>query len=142
MKDCAHELTEVWTDIFNISLSQAVVPVCLKTSTIIPVPKSAAVKSMNEKKKNRPVALTPLTMKRLECLVMVHVRNNNDINVDPHQYAYRKNRSTLDAVSSVIHSALKHLESGDSYVRLLFLDFSSALNTIIPQTLANKLLLL
>ena len=73
---------------------------------------------------------------------MVHIRNNTDINIDPHQYAYRKNRSTSDTVLSVIHTALTHLESGDSYVRLLFLDFSSAFNTIISQTLANKLLLL
>lgn len=62
--------------------------------------------------------------------------------VQQHQYAYRKNHSISDAVSSVIHSALTHLESGDSYIRLLFLDFSSAFNTIIPQTLANKRLLL
>ncbi|KAF7643373.1 hypothetical protein LDENG_00240390, partial [Lucifuga dentata] len=38
--------------------------------------------------------------------------------------------------------ALTHLESRDSYVRLLFLDFSLAFNTIIPQTLVSKLLLL
>lgn len=48
----------------------------------------------------------------------------------------------LITVSSVIHSALSHLETRDSYVRQLFLDFSSAFNTIIPQTLVNKLLLL
>ena len=139
LRGCAYELTEVWTDIFNISLSQAVVPVCLKTSTIIPVPKSAAAKSMND---FRPVALTPIIMKCFEQLVMVHIRNNIAANVDPHQYAYRKSRSTSDAVSSVIHTALTHLEKENSYVRLLFLDFSSAFNTIIPQTLANKLLLL
>lgn len=39
-------------------------------------------------------------------------------------------------------TALTHLESRDSYVKLLFLDFSSAFNTIIPQTLANKLQML
>ena len=39
-------------------------------------------------------------------------------------------------------SALTHLESRDTYTRLLFLDFSSAFNTIIRQTLVNQLLLL
>lgn len=53
LKDCAHELAEVLTDIFNTSLSQAVVPVCLKTSTILPVPKSSAMMCMND---YRPVA--------------------------------------------------------------------------------------
>lgn len=47
MKGCAEELTEVWNKIFNVSLSQAVMPVCLKTSTISPVPKSTAVTGMN-----------------------------------------------------------------------------------------------
>ncbi|KAI4876824.1 hypothetical protein NFI96_006328, partial [Prochilodus magdalenae] len=62
-----------------------------------------------------------------------------DVTVDPHQYAYRKNRSTDDAISSVVHSALTHLEQKNSYVRMLFVDFTSAFNTMIPQTLTNKL---
>ncbi len=39
LRDCAAQLTDVLTDIFNTSLSQAVVPTCLKSTTIIPVPK-------------------------------------------------------------------------------------------------------
>ncbi len=39
LKDCAEQLTDVLTDIFNTSLSQAVTPTCLKSTTIIPVPK-------------------------------------------------------------------------------------------------------
>ncbi len=41
-----------------------------------------------------------------------------------------------------LHLALTHLENKDSYVRMLFIDFSSAFNTIIPQQLINKLNLL
>ncbi len=37
------------------------------------------------------------------------------------------------------HLAFTHLETRDFYARLLFLDFSSAFDTIIPQTLVNKL---
>ncbi len=40
LRDCAVELTDVFTDIFNISLSQAVVPTCFKATTIIPVRRS------------------------------------------------------------------------------------------------------
>ncbi len=47
-----------------------------------------------------------------------------------------------DAISSTLHLALTHLENKDSYVRMLFIDFSSAFNTIIPQQLINKLNLL
>lgn len=102
-------------------------------------PKSSAVTCMND---YRPVALTPIIMKCFEWLVMAHMNDTIDINVDPHQNADWENQSASDAVSSVIHSTLTHLESKDIYVRLLFLDFSSAFNTMVPQTLVNKLLLL
>lgn len=89
----------------------------------------------------RPVCVTLTVMKYLEQLLLAHIKNSVDITVDPHQYAYRKKKSVSDAVSAVIHSALTHLEGQDTYVRLLFLD-CSAFNSIIPQTLAYKLLLL
>lgn len=132
LRDCAHQLTEGLTDIFNTSLKQATVPSCLKTATMIPVPKTPTATGLND---YRPVALTPIVIKWFERLVMAHVRDSIDVTVDPHQYVYRKNRSTEDAVSSVVHTTLAHLENKDSYVRLLFVDFASAFNTIKPQTL-------
>ncbi|KAK0136949.1 hypothetical protein N1851_026882 [Merluccius polli] len=39
LKECADQLAGVLTDIFNISLYQAVVPSCFKTVKIVPVPK-------------------------------------------------------------------------------------------------------
>ncbi|KAI3352553.1 hypothetical protein L3Q82_005498 [Scortum barcoo] len=86
LKGCAYQLTEVLTDIFNTSLQQAV-PTCLKTATIIP--KTPTVTGLND---YRPVALTPIVMKCFERLVMAHIKDCIDITVDPHQYAYRKNR--------------------------------------------------
>ncbi len=45
-----------------------------------------------------------------------------------------------DSISSTLHLALTHLENKDSYVRMLFIDFSPALfNKIIPQQPINKL---
>ncbi len=58
---------------------------------------------------------------------------------DPFQFAYRPNRSTENAISSVLHLSLAHLEKKNTYVRMLFVDFSSAFNTIIPQHLVSKL---
>lgn len=52
--------------------------------------------------------------------------------IDPHQYAYKKNRSNADAVSTIVHLALTHNESKDTYVRLLFLDFNATFNTNHP----------
>ncbi|XP_029934293.1 protein NLRC3-like [Myripristis murdjan] len=136
LRDYTHQLSEVLADIFNTSLSLSSVPTCLRTATIVPVPKCSTVTGLND---YRPIALTLVVMKCFERLVMTHIKDSIDITVDPHQYAYRKNRSTDDAISSVVHTALTHLESRNSYARLLFLDFSSAFNTIIPQTLVQKL---
>ena len=135
-KACAAELTEVTTDIFNTSLSQAVVPTCFKEATIIPIPKKPSPSCFND---YRPVALTPIIMKCFERLVMQHIKDLLPPTLDPFQFAYRANRSTDDAISTVLHSALTHLDTKDSYVRLLFIDFSSAFNTIIPQQLIQKL---
>ncbi len=50
------------------------------------------------------------------------------------------NRSTDDAISQVPHSSLTHIDSKNgNYVRLLFIDFSSTFNTIVPIKLAVKL---
>ncbi|KAK3518729.1 hypothetical protein QTP70_010081 [Hemibagrus guttatus] len=41
-RTCADQLAHVFTDIFNLLLAQATVPTCLKTTTIIPVPKHSS----------------------------------------------------------------------------------------------------
>ncbi len=136
LRDCAVELTDVFTDIFNISLSQAVVPTCFKATTIIPVPKKSSPSCFND---YRPVAHTPILMKCFERLVMHHIKSVLPPFLDPFQFAYRSNRSTDDAIGTALHPALTHLDKKDLYVRMLFIDFSSAFNTIIPQQLTHKL---
>ncbi len=59
--------------------------------------------------------------------------------LDPLQFAYRSNRSTDDAIAFTLHTALSHLENKNAYVRMLFVDYSSAFNTIVPATLVAKL---
>ncbi len=58
--------------------------------------------------------------------------------LDPLQFTYRSNRSTDDAIAFTLHTALSHLEN-NNYVRMLFMDYSSAFNTIVPATLVAKL---
>ena len=58
---------------------------------------------------------------------------------DPFQFAYKANRSTDDAISTALHTALSHLEHPGTSVRMLFVDYCSAFNTIIPDILVCKL---
>ena len=50
--------------------------------------------------------------------------------LDPHQYTFRTNRSTEDAVPTALHSLITHPEIKNSYIRMLFVDFSSAFNAV------------
>lgn len=121
----------MFTEIFNRSLSQCIVPHCLKSSVTVPVPKKSSINSLND---YRPVALTPIIMKCFEKLVRGYIISCLPPSLDPHQFAYRANRSTEDAIATALH-----LEKQGSYARLLFVDFSSAFNTILPDRLVTKL---
>lgn len=59
--------------------------------------------------------------------------------LDPYQFAYKDKRGTADALCTTSHLILKHLENTKAYARLLFIDFSSAFNTIVPHILLQNL---
>ncbi|KAK3507147.1 hypothetical protein QTP70_008621 [Hemibagrus guttatus] len=63
LRACADQLAPVFTEIFNLSLIQLVIPTCLKESISVPVPKKTHPPSLND---YRPVALTSVVMKCLE----------------------------------------------------------------------------
>ena len=126
----------MFLDIFNRSLLLASVPLCLNSSIVVPVPIKSAVTCLND---YRPVALTPVIMKCFERLVLKYIKDVIPAGLDSHQFAYRGNRSTEDAVSIALHGALTHLEHPNTMSGCLFIDFSSAFNTIIPNKLTLKL---
>ena len=77
-------------------------------------------------------------MKCFERLVMAHINTIIPETLDPHQFAYRPNRSTDEAISIALHAALSHLDKRSTYVRMLFIDYSSAFNTIVPSKLITN----
>lgn len=85
LKDCACQLSEVMSGIFNISLSQAIVPTCLKTSTIFPdgpsvvsqwQPSRCTHTSNNEN-------IWEVGWFSLECLQVEPLYNQRNISCDP-----------------------------------------------------------
>jgi hypothetical protein len=131
-----HALTSVFSDIFNLSLTESVIPTCFKQTNIVPVPKNTKVTCLND---YRPIALTAVAMKCFERLVMAHINNIILETLDPLQFAYRPNRSTDDAISIACHTALSHMDKRNTYVRMLFIDYSSAFNIIVPSKLITEL---
>ncbi len=147
LRACAFQLAGVFTDIFNLSPSLSVVPSCFKKSIIVPLPKKKKITCLNDW---RPIALTPIFSKCFEKLVRVrearlkllklvrdYICSVLPASLDPLQFAYRSNHS--DAIAFTLHTALSHLENKNTYVRMLFVDYSSAFNTIVPATLVAKL---
>jgi hypothetical protein len=53
-----------------MSLSESIIPTCFKQTAIIPVAKNIKVTCLND---YRPVALTSVSMKCFERLVMAHI---------------------------------------------------------------------
>ncbi len=87
----------------------------------------------------RPVALTPIFSSVLRSLS----ENTSALCCLLHWTHYNLhtavNRSTDDAIAFTMHTALSHLENKNTYVRMLFVDYSSAFYTIVPATLVAKL---
>ncbi|KAK1788819.1 hypothetical protein P4O66_002629 [Electrophorus voltai] len=79
-------------------------------------------------------------MKCFEKLVRDFITSSLPTSMDPLQFAYRHNRSTDDAIAHLLHTTLTHLDKRrGNYVKMLFVDYSSAFNTIIPSLLTTKL---
>ena len=134
---CSSQLAPVFKELFNRSLRLGVVPHGWKFSTIIPVPKDQLPKVKNDL---RPVALTDLVFKNLERLVCKPLKAETAPHNDPNQFAYSDRLGVEDASLTLLHHVYSHLDREHAAIRIVFIDFSSAFNTISPALLAKKLI--
>lgn len=86
----------------------------------------------------RPTALTSVVINCLEKSLVSLLRSDIDPLEDPLQFAYRHSKGTDDAVNSISHLILKHLEDSEAYARQLFVDFTSAFNMVQPHLMIQK----
>lgn len=112
LRGCVDQQTEVFTSIFNLALSTCTDPKCFKSATIVPIPKKPSVSSLND---YRLDALTSTVMKHFERLVLKHIKSSLPLILYQHQFTYRANRSTGDAINTDLHTVLTHLEQPGSY---------------------------
>ena len=134
LKTLADCLAQPLCTLFNNSLNSVTVPKIWKTADIIPLAKS---KQATEARDFRPIALTPVIAKCLEKLIAPHIASSI---TDSTQFAYKRSRSTDDALSLMLDNITKHIDkSAKNYVRALFIDFSSAFNTIDTTRLVEKM---
>jgi len=131
-----HNSSPLFLLVFSAVLYNSLSCLCVKSSIMIPVLKKSKMTTLND---YRLVALTSVVMKVFEHLVLKHLKAITTCKLDPLQFAYRENRSVDDVVALVLHFVLQHLEFSNRYARILFSDFSSALNTIVPQKRCYKI---
>ena len=108
-----------------------------KTCTIIPVPKKRSSSQLND---YRPVALTSVAFKCAEKIVLKHLRSVTAGRQDPMQFAYLKDRNTEDTILTLLHKLYQHLDRPKTFAGVIFVDFSTAFNTMQPHLLIEKLL--
>ncbi len=137
LKFCAKELRSVFHCILNMSLRVQHVPSVWKDAVVVPVLKLGCPKMLNDL---RPVALTLVVMNIFERFVKDEILRSTESLLDPMQFAYRPKRGVEDATVTLLHLLIRHLEGKGSLARVLFVDFSSAFNTIQPHVLIGRLL--
>ena len=117
---------------FQQPLHCQTVPGIWKESEIRPIPKGR--NTPTAAKYLRPIALTSVLVKVMERMVLQHM--SETLQADETQYAYRAHRGTMDAILDLTDSIIQHNgRSSGNYTRCLFVDFSSAFNTVIPNSL-------
>ncbi|KAK3564556.1 hypothetical protein QTP86_022798, partial [Hemibagrus guttatus] len=107
-------------------------------TTIVPVPKKSTVSCLND---CHPVALTPIMMKCFERLIMRHMKTQLPPHWTPCSLCIVLTAPRM-MPSPQPFICPSHTWTIRTHVRMLFIDFSSAFNTIIPQHLIEKLSLL
>ena len=80
----------------------------------------------------RPIAVTPIQARSFDKIALKRIQELLENQEDPHQYAYKTNFSTIDALLVTIDFIYKTLDKDTgSLVKAVFLDYSSAFNTIL-----------
>ncbi|KAI4900458.1 hypothetical protein NFI96_007344 [Prochilodus magdalenae] len=117
LKLCGEQLCGILQHIFNLSCSQARVPVRWKTSCVVPVPKKKHPVELND---YQPVALTSHLMKTLERLMLGHMKPLVRAAMYPLQFAYQDAIGVDGAVIYLMDKVHFHLYTAGSAVRIIF----------------------
>ncbi|KAG1673584.1 Anoctamin-7 [Nymphon striatum] len=136
LKIFKHQLHNPVRFILNKCLCLGKIPQSWKKVKIIPIPKGGR-KTIKEVADARPIGLTSSFLKLLEHYLKQFVNVLVSDQLDSNQFAYKEHRGTQDAIALLINQTQCFLDEKDTIVRILFLDFSSAFNTVSRQELLD-----
>lgn len=124
--------------IFNLSLSESVVPDQFKKAIISPIPK---IKKPALCADYRPISLTPIVARMLEKYVVrtfLYPAILESLPTYSDQFGFIPSGSTDSALIAILHHVTQLL-TVNRYVRVIGLDFSKAFDTVRHSTIANNL---
>ncbi|CAM1296400.1 Uncharacterised protein r2_g572 [Pycnogonum litorale] len=134
---CRLSLTNPIKCIFNQCINQSAIPEIWKNIKVTPIRKTNSFKITNPNQV-RPIGQTSALLKLFEYFLkdnLKHISNS----VMNNQFAYQECISTADAIGLLTGTCSKYLDATNSSVRILFLDYSSAFNTVCRQTIIDKI---
>ena len=137
VKDCKHVLIEPLVYIYNLSLSNGVVPQTLKIAKVIPLFKKGDVSEMSN---YRPISLLSVFNKLLEKIVYKRVYSfltKNNLLYE-YQFGFREKHSTSLALMDVVDYCYKTLDEGNKMLGIFF-DLQKAFDTCDHDILLEKL---
>ncbi|KAK3514991.1 hypothetical protein QTP70_003266 [Hemibagrus guttatus] len=76
----------------------------------------------------------------MERVLLHHMRPQVRHALDPLKFAYQERVGVGDTITYMLHNSPSHLNSSNGAVRITFVDFSSAFNTIQLLLLRDKLI--
>ena len=137
LKGTALSIAPSLAKLFNISISQGHFPACWKTSSVVPIPKSA---SYSEATNYRPISLLSIVSKMLERHFHQYITNHlNECHpLSNKQWGFQSGKSTITALLSVTHDWFQALEAGQE-VCSIFFDLRKAFDSVPHRPLVDKL---
>ena len=133
--------SKVITHLFNLSISQSLVPLQWKTAIIHPIPK---IPNPTLPSDFRPISVVPILSRMLEKIIVQNffypiLQNPCSTNLFEDQFAFRATGSTTCAIISILHHITHLLSEDQSHVIMISLDFSKAFDSVRHSTLLRKM---
>lgn len=125
------------TSIFNLFAKNGEIPLLLKTTRIVPVPKSKNAITPND---TRPISIQPVFTKLLDKCIYSQVSKYFEHNnlFSNHQFGFRRQSSTSHALMQITDFLYESIDSGE-ICALVALDLQKAFDSVNRDILLEKL---